>query len=426
MAGKLSTARNTNRRRDLPAEFLTYCTNNQLDQVRACLTLSVSPNTVTDDNKWSGLSIAASNNYEELLDILISQHDIDINIVTKYLGKYKWTALMFACKRGHHNIVSRLVTIPGIDIQYEDSLGRTAAHYAADWGHSQCITILAQTGLVNWNSKTSIGWTPLYIAVMMGHHDIVDIITQQDNIYYSVLTKDGVTLAQAVVRKGNARSVELLARKELCECWNTPDKAGDTPVFAAIKNNKDDIVDILVDCPRVDLTCRDSQGWSVLMRLVAAKKIGEENLLFRIIFRPICFLDVVRKLVSPVDRPNAKRSTLVPIIQIISLLIDLVKAILRRLPRNHTGQTLARLAVEVGDTEDIQRLINQSCPINWDEKTESEDPAVFLALQKEKLKIARLRIPLINMGVRNRNNPSVGKYVRLGKGSKKKISGIFH
>ena len=128
----------------------------------------------------------------------------------------------------------------------------------------------------------------------------------------------------------------------------------------------------------------------------------------------------------PVDRPNAKRSTLVPIIQIISLLIDLVKAILRRLPRNHTGQTLARLAVEVGDTEDIQRLINQSCPINWDEKTESEYPAVFWSVQNKKLKIARLRIPLISMGVRNRNNPSVGKYVRLGKGSKKKISGIFH
>ena len=96
-----------------------------------------------------------------------------------------------------------------------------------------------------------------------------------------------------------------------------------------------------------------------------------------------------------------------------SLLVDLVKTILCRLPGNHTSQTLARSAVEVGDTEDIQRLINQSCPINWDEKTESEDPAVFWALQNEKLDIVRLLIPLINMEVRNRNNLTVEKFVRL-------------
>ena len=131
MTEKLPTARNKNRSRDLPAEFLTYCNNNQLDQVRACLTLSVSPNTVSGDNKWSGLRIAAKNNNEELLDILISQHDIDINIVTKY----NMTALMIACYRGHHNIVSRLVTIPGINIQYQGSGGMTAAHWAAYNGH---------------------------------------------------------------------------------------------------------------------------------------------------------------------------------------------------------------------------------------------------------------------------------------------------
>ena len=69
--------------------------------------------------------------------------------------------------------------------------------------------------------------------------------------------------------------------------------------------------------------------------------------------------------------------------------------------------------MEVGDTEDIQRLINHSSHINWDEKTESEDPAVFWALQNEKLEIVRLLIPLINMEVRDRNNLSVEKFARL-------------
>ena len=90
-----------------------------------------------------------------------------------------------------------------------------------------------------------------------------------------------------------------------------------------------------------------------------------------------------------------------------------MKKILCKLPGNHTGQTVARIAVEVGDTSDIQRLINNSSLINWDEKTESEDPAVFWALQNEKLEIVRLLIPLINMEVRDRNNLSVEKFARL-------------
>ena len=71
-------------------------------------------------------------------------------------------------------------------------------------------------------------------------------------------------------------------------------------------------------------------------------------------------------------------------IPIIIYFTDLVKKILCKLPGNHTGQTIARIAVEVGDTGDIQRLINHSSPINWDEKTVTEDPAEFWAALLEK------------------------------------------
>ena len=59
------------------------------------------------------------------------------------------------------------------------------------------------------------------------------------------------------------------------DCWNVPDKNGDTPVMMALKSGKTDMMKILVGCPRVDLTIRDKEGWTLLMRTIASKDLGE-------------------------------------------------------------------------------------------------------------------------------------------------------
>ena len=96
----------------------------------------------------------------------------------------------------------------------------------------------------------------------MGHSDIVDIIVQQPNIDYNVKTEDGQTLAQAVVRGGNVKCVETLAAQERCDSWNVPNYNGhtpimvawgDTPIMMALKEDKTEIVEILLECPRVDV-----------------------------------------------------------------------------------------------------------------------------------------------------------------------------
>ena len=92
--------------RNLEKEMIDYCWGNQLEEVKACLTLKVDVNTVSEDGRWSGLNIAAKKNNLELLEILLSHPDIKIN--NSGLNR-RWTALMFACRRGNSAIVSRLV-----------------------------------------------------------------------------------------------------------------------------------------------------------------------------------------------------------------------------------------------------------------------------------------------------------------------------
>ena len=58
---------------------------------------------------------------------------------------------MFACWHGSPAIVSRLVQVPKLDVNFQDENGNTAAHLASLSGHTECVRILAETGRVNWN-----------------------------------------------------------------------------------------------------------------------------------------------------------------------------------------------------------------------------------------------------------------------------------
>ena len=109
--------------RYLEKELIQYCQENQLDEVKACLTLKVDVNTVSEDGLWSGLTVAAHKNYMELLEILLSHPQIKINNTTDAGGAgwsgCQWTALMFASRAGNSAIVSRLVQVAGLDINYQ-------------------------------------------------------------------------------------------------------------------------------------------------------------------------------------------------------------------------------------------------------------------------------------------------------------------
>jgi len=192
------------------------------------------------------------------------------------------------------------------------------------------VRILAETGRVDWNKRDRYGETPLYSSLHEGHSDIVDIIVQQPNIDYNVKAEDGDTLAQAAVWGGNVKCVETLAAQERCDSWNVPDKWGVTPIMLALNRRETELVEILLRCPRVDLNCRDREGWSLVFRAIQRNKL------------------------------------------------DVVKMILTKLKKPYSGFNLARIAVEVGEEEDI-RLLVQSGSVDWNETVEDEDPATNIS-----------------------------------------------
>ena len=67
----------------LAEEFIKHCENNNLDGMTDCLSHGVDVNTVSEDGRWSGLTIAADKNFLELLDFLLCHPQIKINLTTK-------------------------------------------------------------------------------------------------------------------------------------------------------------------------------------------------------------------------------------------------------------------------------------------------------------------------------------------------------
>ena len=200
----------------------------------------------------------------------------------KYFCEILCKGLIVACKAGNSTIVSSVLEMPRPDINFQDEDGDTAIYLAIDEEQTECVRTLAETGKVQWNKRDIWGHTPLYYALGRSYSDIVDIIMQQPNIDYTVQTEMGDTLGHAAVTGGSVECVEKLIAQERFHSWNVPDGPlmgqGDTPIMLALKLCNTEIVEILIRCPQVDLSCRDREGWSLVFRAIQRNELGKKML----------------------------------------------------------------------------------------------------------------------------------------------------
>ena len=70
--------------------------------------------------------------------------------------------------------------------------------------------------------------------------------------------------------------METLSAQESFDSWNVPDSDGDTPIMLAFKEGQTEIAEILFRSSRVDLSCRDEEGWSLVFRAIQRNKLGKK------------------------------------------------------------------------------------------------------------------------------------------------------
>ena len=152
-------------------------------------------------------------------------------------------ALIKATKKGKIKKVHKLLKIPGIDVNYRDrSHKETALMFAARLGHIEIALALLSAG-ADINLVDNLGQTALWKAT--GSLELYDL-------HYNVAGSN--IIAAPMVR------VLLDAGAEV----NCPDFDGNTPLINAI-GNYDDIVDLLLAVPGIDVTSRAADKWTPLM-----------------------------------------------------------------------------------------------------------------------------------------------------------------
>ena len=87
--------------------------------------------------------------------------------------------------------------------------------------------------------------------------------------------------------------------------------------------------------------------------------------------------------------------------------------ILARLNKKYTGSTLARIAVEVLDDEDIKKLVEVET-VDWNQRAEGEDPAVFWALNNKRLEMVKtlLKCTDLDLSLRDKRNQKLVTILR--------------
>ena len=141
------------------------------DAAEALLDGGADPNEVDGDG-YNALHRAAEKGCRPplLQRVLARIHDVNAG------NKYGWTALMYAARYNHLDVVTSLLNHPGIDVNVQDSYNDTALHEAIYKNHPAIVSQLLSDDNINVNLKNCNNNTPLKRAIEWKKHKCVKIL----------------------------------------------------------------------------------------------------------------------------------------------------------------------------------------------------------------------------------------------------------
>jgi len=197
--------------------FLEACRRGDLYKVEAFLEAGVDVNSVTDYGEGFALMYAVQKKNLELLDLLLSQDNVDVNMVS---NPSNITALMMACHEDSHDIVKKLIGkkdtylnpedsfYSGIDFNCMDIYGNTAAMVAVLAGSVDCLKLLSTEKEVNWNKgDKEQNDSVAILAVREENIEIIEILAQIGSLNWNWKNIKGKTAFSVALENGNEEVV---------------------------------------------------------------------------------------------------------------------------------------------------------------------------------------------------------------------------
>jgi len=113
---------------------------------------------------------AVGNRVSEISSLLKDHPEIDVN----WTDSTRWTALHFACRKGHVEIVKLLLAHPKIDVNLRSSNGDTPLSFGCWSGRVSVVRLLLEDPRVDITLENENGYTPLWWASCKERHEVIE------------------------------------------------------------------------------------------------------------------------------------------------------------------------------------------------------------------------------------------------------------
>jgi ankyrin repeat protein len=176
----------------------------------------------------------------------------------------KRPALVAAARSGHVDEVKALLD-KGADAKSIDVRGWTVLQRAAEAGQLEVVRLLLKRG-ADVNAKTSDGWTALIAAASNRHIDVVNVLLQR-NADLNAKTSNGRTALMMAVEQDQPKIVNALLNKSADV--NAATGEGVTALMLAAEKGRTGLVQLLLE-KGINVNAKDEEGRTPLS--VAAKR----------------------------------------------------------------------------------------------------------------------------------------------------------
>ncbi|CAN9349704.1 unnamed protein product [Alternaria sp. RS040] len=193
----------------------------------------------------TSLHLAANRGLEEMVKLLLSHPDIDVNSQ----GPSGRTPLHAATNNGCMEIIVLLLAHPGIDVNsLEDYGGGTPLHAAASHNYMEILVLLLARPDVDVNLQDRSGDTPLHIAARRGCKEIFVLLLAQADIDLTLRNSSHHTPLYLAAYHGHEELVGMLLDKPESEARLDigQNKYRGSPLLAAAKNGHRGVVKLLL------------------------------------------------------------------------------------------------------------------------------------------------------------------------------------
>ena len=163
---------------------------------------------VKDAGGRSSLSWASCKGHMEVVKLLLSRKDVDVNSRD---DKYN-TPLHIAAAQGYNGIVKQLLAHKDIEVNPNSTLYGTPLLVAAKNGHLAVIKLLASRKDIGINMKNKYRETALHLAARQGHNHVVQYLFQRDDVEVDSNSGYGVPWHAAVLSPCEEVAKTFLAR----------------------------------------------------------------------------------------------------------------------------------------------------------------------------------------------------------------------